>query len=165
MVRTHLGYGSPNKQNTYEAHGSPLGEEEDKLTKQNLGWPIDPPFYIPDEALAHFRKDNDLNKQKETDWERLFSTYADKYPGLAQELSQAIRGDLPDNWDAELPKFPVEEKGISTRVASGKVMNAIAARVPALMGGSADLDPSTYTALGGTGDFESQRQTITDAQG
>lgn len=165
MVRTHLGYGSPNKQDTYEAHGSPLGEEEVKLTKQNLGWPIDPPFYVPDEALAHFRKDNDRNKQKETDWEKLFSDYADKYPSLADEFAQAIKGDLPDNWDSDLPKFPVDEKGMATRVASGKVMNAIAAKVPALMGGSADLDPSTYTALGGTGDFESARQSMPDDQG
>jgi len=165
MVQTHLGYGSPNKQDTYEAHGSPLGDDEVKLTKQNLGWPLEPSFYVPDEALAHFRKDVDSNKQKETDWQKLFSTYADKYPGLADELYQAMRGELPDNWDAELPKFPAEEKGMSTRVASGKVMNAIAGKVSSLMGGSADLDPSTYTALSGTGDFESERQPVTDAQG
>jgi transketolase len=165
MVQTHLGYGSPNKQDTYEAHGSPLGEDEVKLTKENIGWPVDPPFYVPDEALAHFRKDMDQNRQKETEWERLFTSYADKYPGLAQELYQSMRGELPDGWDSELPKFPVAEKGMSTRVASGKVMNAIAAKVPALMGGSADLDPSTYTALGGDGDFGAERQNMPDTQG
>lgn len=165
MVHTHIGYGSPNKQDTFEAHGSPLGEAEVKLTKENLGWPLEPPFYIPDAALAHFRKVNERSGQIEAKWDELFSAYAQAYPELAQELHQVMQGELPDGWDAELPKFPVEEKGMATRVASGKVMNAIASRVPTFMGGSADLDPSTHTALAGKGDFESPQEIIEDPQG
>ena len=165
LIQTHIGYGSPNKQDTFEAHGSPLGVEEVKLTKQNLGWPLEPDFYIPDPALVHFRKAVDRGKQIEKQWERRFSAYSQAYPELAQELHQIMQGDLPEEWDSDIPVFPPDAKGMATRVASGKVMNAIASKLPTFIGGSADLDPSTHTALAGKGDFESPQETITDPQG
>ncbi len=165
LIQTHIGYGSPHKQDTFEAHGSPLGVEEVKLTKQNLGWPLEPAFYIPDPALAHFRKAVDRGKQVEKQWERRFSAYSQAYPELAQELHQMMQGELPEGWDAGIPVFPPDTKGMATRVASGKVMNAIASKLPTFIGGSADLDPSTHTALAGKGDFESPQETITDPQG
>jgi transketolase len=165
LVRTHLGYGSPNKQDTYEAHGSPLGEEEVRLTKKNLNWPVEPPFLIPEEALTHFREAIERGRQEETEWERGFTDYEEAYPELAEKLHRMMLGELPDGWDEDLPQFPVEEKGMATRVASGKVMNAFAAKLPNFLGGSADLDPSTHTALKDKGDFESPLEPIEDPQG
>jgi transketolase len=165
LVHTHLGYGSPNKQDTFEAHGSPLGVEEAKLTKENLGWPLEPAFYIPEAVLAHFRAAVEKGKHNETKWERRFSAYMQAYPDLAQELHQMMQGELPDGWAVDIPEFPTDAKGMATRVASGKVMNAIASRLPTFIGGSADLDPSTHTALAGEGDFESPQETIDDPQG
>ena len=165
LVQTHLGYGSPHKQDTFEAHGSPLGVEEVKLTKENLGWPLEPSFYIPVAVLAHFRKAVERGKQNETKWKERFSLYARAYPDLAQELHQMVQGELPEGWDADIPDFLPDGKGMATRVASGKVMNAIASRLPTFIGGSADLDPSTHTALAGKGDFESPLETINDPQG
>jgi transketolase len=165
LVHTHLGYGSPHKQDTFEAHGSPLGEEEVRLTKQNIGWPLEPAFYIPEPALAHFRKAIEKGKQNETEWEKRFSLYAQAYPDLAEELHQMMQGELPGGWDVDIPEFPSDAKGMATRVASGKVMNAIAPKLPTFIGGSADLDPSTHTALAGKGDFESSQETINDPQG
>ncbi len=165
LVQTHLGYGSPHKQDTFEAHGSPLGEEELRLTKQNLGWPLEPSFYIPDAALAHFRKAVERGKQVETEWDGLFSAYTQAYPELAQELHQMMQGKLPEGWDMDIPEFSLNETGMATRVASGKVMNAIASKLPTFIGGSADLDPSTHTALAGRGDFENPQETINDPQG
>jgi transketolase len=165
LVRTHLGFGSPNKQDTFEAHGSPLGVEEVKLTKQNLGWPVEPLFDIPPEALAHFRKAVPRGQQAESEWRERFARYATVHPDLAREFEERMRGELPLDWDADIPVFPADPKGVKTRVASGKVMNAIAPRLPSLMGGSADLDPSTYTALKGAGDFESSDRASGDTQG
>jgi len=165
LVRTHLGFGSPNKQDTFEAHGSPLGVEEVKLTKQNLGWPVAPPFDIPPEALAHFREAVPRGVQAESEWRDLFARYATIHPDLAREFEQRMRGELPAGWDADIPAFPADVKGMKTRVASGKVMNAIAPKLPSLMGGSADLDPSTHTALEGAGDFESSDRASGDTQG
>jgi transketolase len=165
LVRTHIGYGSPHKQDTFEAHGSPLGEEEVKLTKENLGWPVEPPFYVPDEALAHFRQAVDHGRQAEEEWEVLFALYARSFPNLAEEFQRVLRRDLPVDWDADIPHFPADDKGMKTRVASGKVMNAIAPRMPELMGGSADLNPSTHTALDGLGDFEAPQEAAGDMQG
>ena len=165
LVQTHLGYGSPHKQDTFEAHGSPLGVEEVKLTKQNLGWPLEPPFYIPEAALAHFRKAVKRGKQIEKQWDGRFSSYMQAYPELAQELHQMMQAELPDGWDVDIPKFTPDAKGMATRVASGKVMNAFASKLPTFIGGSADLDPSTYTALAGRGDFESAHEAIEDPQG
>jgi transketolase len=165
LVRTHLGYGSPNKQDTYKAHGSPLGEEEVRLTKLNLGWPIEPTFYIPEEARAHFREAIVKGQREEDSWDDKLSGYARAFPQLAEELQQVTRGDLPLGWDKDIPAFSVDAQGLSTRVASGRVMNAIAPRVPTLIGGSADLDPSTYTGLQGLGDFERSGTSPRDRQG
>jgi transketolase len=165
LVRTHIGYGSPHKQDTFEAHGSPLGEEEVKLTKENLGWPTEPSFYVPEQALNHFRQGVDQGRQAEEKWEASFSLYAKAFPDLATEFQRILRRDLPVNWDADIPHFPADDKGTKTRVASGKVMNAIAPRMPELMGGSADLNPSTHTALEGMGDFENPQDAVGDIQG
>lgn len=158
LVRTHIGYGSPHKQDTFEAHGSPLGEEEVKLTKKNLGWPVEPSFYVPDEALAHFREAVGRGKQAEAAWRTEFEAYRAEYPDLAQGLEQMIRGELPEGWDADIPVFEPDPEGMKTRVASGKVMNAIAPKLPGLMGGAADLRPSTHTGLEGLGDFGSPEE-------
>jgi len=163
LVRTHLGYGSPHKQDTFEAHGSPLGAEEVRATKENLGWPTQPAFYIPEQAREHFRRALERGARLEADWNGRLAAYAKAFPESARELQQALRAELPAGWDAEIPIFPVDAKGIATRVAGGKVMNAIARRLPVLIGGSADLDPSTHTALLGMGDFEPSR--ARDTQG
>lgn len=165
LVRTHLGYGSPNKQDTYEAHGSPLGEEEVRLTKENLGWPVEPPFYVPDEALDYFRQAAARGEQAEQEWLEEFAEYETEHPYLAEELNSLIRGELPDAWDADIPEFPANGKPIATRVASGKVLNAIAPGLPGLVGGSADLNPSTHTVLEGMGDFENPALASGDTQG
>ena len=165
LVRTHLGYGSPNKQDTFEAHGSPLGEDEVRLTKQNLGWPIEPPFIVPDAALAHFRQAVKRGAQAEAEWNAKVSAYATAFPDLAKEFEQVRKGTRPPDWDADIPVFPPDAKGMATRVASGKVMNAVAPRLPAFIGGSADLDPSTHTALKGLGDFEPPGASAIDRQG
>src|SRR5437870_4392088 len=165
LVRTHIGYGSPGKQDTFEAHGAPLGEEEVKLTKKKLGWPVEPPFYVPEEALAHFRETVRRGAKAETEWQDSFSTYARTFPDIAKELEQVIRGDLPEGWEAAIPNFPADGKGLATRVASGKVLNALAQKLPTLIGGSADLNPSTYTVLREMGDFQSPQRRVADIQG
>jgi transketolase len=165
LVRTHIGYGSPNKHDNFEAHGSPLGVDEVRLTKQNLGWPTEPPFLIPEPALAHFREALARGARDEAAWNDRMTAYVQAYPDVAQELRRSLRGELPPGWDADIPVFPADAKGIATRVASGKVMNAIAPRVPALIGGSADLDPSTHTALKGLGDFNPPSGKDDDTQG
>jgi transketolase len=165
LVRTHLGYGSPNKQDTFEAHGSPLGAEEVRLTKEKLGWPTEPPFHIPEPVRAHFRQAVDRGARAESAWNDRFSAYAQAFPGLASELQALMRGELPTGWDAHIPRFPADAKGVATRVASGSIMNAVARDLPALIGGSADLDPSTYTALKGWGDFEPSGVMACDRQG
>jgi transketolase len=165
LVRTHIGYGSPHKQDTFEAHGSPLGIEEVLLTKQNLGWPVEPSFLIPEAALSHFRGAVERGARDEATSNERMATYAQAFPALADELRRTLGGELPRDWDADMPVFPADAKGMATRVASGKVMNAMAARLPALTGGSADLDPSTYTALKGLGDFNPAAGNGVDIQG
>ncbi len=165
LLHTHLGYGSPHKQDTFEAHGSPLGTGEVRLTKEALGWPTDPPFYIPEAVRAHFLRAVEHGGRAETAWNEKFSAYTQAFPELARELQQLMRGDLPAGWDADIPRFQADAKGMATRVASGRIMNAIAPRLPALIGGSADLDPSTYTALKGLGDFEASGAGVSDKQG
>ena len=165
LVRTHIGFGSPGKQDTFEAHGAPLGEEEVKLTKQKLGWSAEPPFFIPDEALAHFRESVTKGQRAEAEWKERFSAYVRKFPAVAGELEQALRGELPAGWEESIPDFPADAKGLATRVASGKVLNAIAPKLPTLIGGSADLNPSTHTVLQKLGDFESPERTFADSQG
>ncbi|NHV27073.1 MULTISPECIES: transketolase [Burkholderia] len=165
LVRTHLGYGSPNRQDTYQAHGSPLGDAEVRLTKHNLGWPPDPAFHIPAPALAHFRRALTEGRAREDHWNARFAAYARAFPELADALLNTVRGTLPDRWDRDIPVFPADPKGMATRVASGKVLNALASRVPSLVGGSADLNPSTFTALTGLGDFEAAGMSALDRQG
>jgi len=165
LSRTHLGFGSPHKQDTFAAHGSPLGAEEVRLTKQNLGWPTEPPFCIPEPVRTHFREALERGERAEAAWNDKVSAYALAFPELARELQQLMRGELPSGWDAEMPVFPTDAKGMATRVASGKIMNATAPHLPALIGGSADLDPSTYTALKGLGDFEPSGAGAGDRQG
>jgi len=152
LVRTHIGYGSP-EQDSFKAHGSPLGVEDTKKTKEKLGWPVEPPFIVPAPALAHFREALDRGAKAQAEWNGRLDVYAKAFPELSKELQGRLRGDLPAGWDADVPVFPADAKGLATRVAGGKVMNAIAPKLPALGGGSADLDPSTHTALKNLGDF------------
>ncbi len=165
LVRTHIGYGSPNKQDTFEAHGSPLGEEEVKLTKGNLGWPLEPAFLIPELAAKRFRRAIDQGKQAEAEWNQRFSLYGQAFPELANEFQKIMDTELPEGCHVDIPPFPADAKGMATRVASGKVLNLLASRIPMLIGGSADLNPSTQTALHGLGDFQSLQATEEDTQG
>ncbi len=153
VVRTHIAYGSPNKVDTAEAHGSPLGDEEVKLTKQALGWPSLEPFFVPEDALTEWRKCRERGAELEAEWRRRYDAFASARPQDAKELERRIRGELPDGWDADVPTFP-PGKPVATRNASEKVINAIAPRLPELMGGAADLAPSTKTLMKGDGDFE-----------
>lgn len=165
IVRTHIGFGSPNKQDTFEAHGSPLGVDEVKLTKKALGFPEEPTFLIPGEALEHFREAVGKGKAEEAEWDAKFEAYAAAFPDLAHEFQMIMQGDKPADWDADIPTFPADAKGVSTRIAGGQVLNAIAKHMPNLIGGSADLDPSTMTALKGMGDFEPSNAASGDQQG
>ncbi|MEO8536103.1 MAG: transketolase [Betaproteobacteria bacterium] len=165
VVRTHIGYGSPDKHDSFEAHGSPLGADEVRLTKQNLGWPVEPPFLIPDAALARYRDALARGGDAEARHVQRMADYRRAFPDLASELERRIAAALPDGWDAEIPVFAADAKGMATRVASGTIMNAIAPRLPELTGGSADLDPSTHTALKGLGDFNPPANANDDQQG
>jgi transketolase len=156
IVKSHIGYGSPNKQDTYSAHGAPLGEEEVRLTKRAYGWPEDAQFRVPDEVVAGFRDGiGKRGRELRTAWDASFKAYAAQHPDLADQLNRMQRRTLPDGWDADIPSFPADDKGLAGRIASGKVLNAIAGRVPWLLGGAADLAPSTNTRLAfdGAGDF------------
>jgi transketolase len=155
LVRTHIGYGSP-KQDSFKAHGSPLGAADVAKTKEKLGWPAEPAFLVPPEVAAHFREALAEGARREKEWNERLRRYADAFPPAARELETRLRGELPAGWDAEMPVFPADEKGLSTRVAGRKILAAIAPRLPALVGGSADLDPSTYTMLVGQGNFAAE---------
>ncbi len=165
LVRTHIGYGSPHKQDSFESHGAPLGEEEVRLTKQNLGWPLEPQFYVPEEALRFFRQALDRGRAAEAEWNAAFARYVREFPALAQEFLRLMRGELPEDWDASLPSFPADPKGMATRVALGKAMNAVAAALPGMIGGSADLNPSTHTVIKNGGDFQNPDYKPRDKQG
>ena len=165
LVRTHLGFGSPNKHDSFEAHGSPLGVEEVALTKRQLGWPGQPGFFVPEEALAHMREAITRGEQAEAESTARLNDYARAFPDASLELYRRLRGELPPGWDLDIAQFPADAKGMATRVASGKVMNTMAARLPALTGGSADLDPSTKTLLKGLGDFNPPPTPGEDLQG
>ena len=153
-VRTSIGFGSPNRQDTAKAHGEPLGDEERRLTKEKLGWPQEPTFYIPEEALSHFRKSVDKGLKLEQQWTESFRSYLNEFPDLGSMFEKQIKGELPQNWDKEIPVFPADPKGKATRVISGQVLNAIAKNVPALMGGSADLAPSNKTWIDNEENFQ-----------
>ncbi|HET7378355.1 MAG TPA: transketolase, partial [Anaerolineae bacterium] len=164
LVHTIIGYGSPHKQNSFEAHGSPLGPDEVKATKENLGWPLDPAFYIPGEALEHFREAIEQGKADQAAWQDKFEAYRQAYPELAAEYSLATQNLLPHGWSDNLPVFS-PDKPLATRASSGQVLNALAKKIPTLIGGSADLNPSTDTALKGFGDFENSSFNSAGSQG
>ncbi|HET7105360.1 MAG TPA: transketolase [Candidatus Acidoferrum sp.] len=156
VVDSHIGYGSPHKQDSYEAHGEPLGEAEVKLAKQNYGWPEDAKFLVPDGVYQNFQNGVGARGNEErTKWNALFAEYAKKFPELAARLNKMQNRALPDGWDKNLPNFPADPKGVATRESSGKVLNALAQNIPWLVGGSADLAKSNKTNLvfEGAGDF------------
>jgi len=154
IVDSHIAWGSPNKQDTSAAHGSPLGEDEIRLTKRNYGWPEDERFHIPDGVREHFEAGvGTRGRELREDWFARFEHYRSEHPGLGDQLYGMQHRELPDGWDDELPTFQADEAGIASRESSGQVLNAIAERVPWLMGGSADLAPSTKTRLEYGGDF------------
>jgi transketolase len=153
-VRTSIGFGSPNRQDTAKAHGEPLGDDERKLTKENLGWQQEPTFYIPDEALAHLRNSIGKGQEYEQSWTSAFRNYLTDYPEEGIHFEKQLKGELPQGWDKDIPVFPEDAKGKATRVTSGVVLNAIAKNVPALMGGSADLAPSNKTLIDNENGFQ-----------
>jgi transketolase len=155
-VRSIIAYGSPGKSGTAEAHGSPLGEDEVVRTKENLGWPTREAFWVPEEALRHMRGQAGAWREARASWERRWSSYRDAHPQEAERLLMSLEARLPRGWDAELPTYSANDKPIATRVASGQALNAIAARVPWLLGGSADLAPSNNTLLKGQDAFAAQ---------
>jgi transketolase len=157
ILDSHIGYGSPHKQDTAEAHGEPLGDEEIRLVKKAYGWPEDAKFLVPDGVREHFAAGiGKRGAEARRRWTDLFGGYRAKYPELATEIEQMQRRDLPAGWDRNLPVFPADAKGIAGREASGKVLNVLAQNIPWLLGGSADLGPSNKTTLKfeGAGDFE-----------
>jgi transketolase len=154
VVRTHIAPGSPNKQDTHGAHGAPLGEEEIRLTKQAYGWPSEEPFFIPEEALEHLRASVESGRRREAEWGERFDAYRSEHPDLAAELERILARRLPDDWDAEVPRKGPDAGMIATRKASNEVIQWAAAQVPELVGGSADLAPSTLTLINDGGDVE-----------
>ena len=165
VVRTTIGYGAPSKQGTFEAHGSPLGPEELRAAKEKLGWPVEPSFLIPDDALRNFRSAVARGRELQESWNARLAAYERAHPELGRELRRRIEGRLADGWDRSLPVFEADPKGVATRKASEKVMQVLAGRLPELMGGSADLNPSTFTWLKEKGDFQSRARSAEGAQG
>ncbi|MGH7059208.1 MAG: transketolase family protein, partial [Stellaceae bacterium] len=159
IVESHIGYGAPHKQDTSAAHGEPLGAEEVKLTKRRYGWPEDAKFLVPDGVREHFAANfGARGKKLRAEWLVLFGRYRSEYPDLAEACERMQRRDLPEGWDREIPSFPADPKGIASRDSSAQVLNAIAPRLPWLLGGAADLAPSTKTRLtfADAGDFEAE---------
>jgi transketolase len=155
LVRTTIGYGSPNKANTHEAHGSPLGPEEVKLSKQNLGFDPEKFFFVPDEALANFRTAIDRGAKAEAEWQQRFDKFAAAFPELAAEFRAVMAGELPAGWESALPTFTPADK-LATRESGGKVVTALVKKIPELLGGDADLSVSTKTAVKELGNFDGQ---------
>lgn len=151
-VRTHIAFGSPNKQDSADAHGAPLGEEEVRLTKRALGWPEDRSFYVPQEALDFFRRAVETGRDSEARWSKAFDAYSQGFPELAGRFIAAMKGRMEEGWDAVLQAL--QEEALATRAASGKALNAIAKKVPMLIGGSADLAPSNNTIIKDGGDIQ-----------
>ncbi|MFH1184268.1 MAG: transketolase [Chloroflexota bacterium] len=154
--RTHIGFGAPKKQDTSKAHGEPLGEEELKAAKQNLGWPVEPRFAVPGDVLELFRRALDDGQAAEAAWNRKLEAFAASNAAAAADLRRRLSGDLPESWESALPSFPADVKGMATRVASGKVLTALAETLPELIGGSADLTPSNNTKFDGVGPFQAE---------
>ncbi len=160
VVDSHIGYGSPHKQDSNAAHGEPLGEDEVRLVKRFYGWPEDAKFLVPEGVREHFREGiGKRGRELHSEWSKTFSQYTQKYPELADQLHRMQRRELPDGWDKNLPTFPADAKGLATRESSGKVLNAVAQNIPWLIGGAADLATSTKTTLKfeGAGDFQPGR--------
>ncbi len=156
VVDSHIGYGSPHKQDSSEAHGEPLGEEEVRLTKKNYGWPEDAKFLVPEGVLEHFREGiGRRGRELRAQWEKKYADYSKQFPELAAQLDLMQRRKLPEGWDRNLPSFPADATGIATRESGGKVLNALAQNIPWLVGGSADLGNSNKTNLKfeGAGNF------------
>lgn len=164
-VDTVIGYGAPDKEGTFLAHGNPLGPDEVIKAKTRLGWPTEPPFLIPPEALATFRTAVSRGRALERGWQQKLAAYTLESPDLAHELGRRFDGALPENWADDLPSFPADAKGMATRKASESVLQEVARTVPEVVGGSGDLDPSTYTWLKHDGDFESPARPREGAQG
>ncbi|HXG70485.1 MAG TPA: transketolase, partial [Gemmatimonadaceae bacterium] len=156
IVRSHIGYGSPHKLDTAEAHGSPLGAEEITLTKDALGYPSQEPFHVAPEALKYWRDAAVARAKAQKDWDKLYTKWKGANAGLAAELERRLRGDLPADWEAAIPAFTAKDGNVASRAASGIVINALAAKLPELMGGSADLASSTNTLMKGVPSFSSE---------
>ncbi len=154
IVNSHIGYGSPHKQDTAEAHGEALGAEEVRLTKIVYGWPPDAQFLVPDEVKSYMGKTVERGAKWEQEWNDRYKAWAQAFPELAKEWELIANRDLPQGWDKDIPSFPADAKGIATRESNNKVLNAVAKNVPWLIGGAADLAPSTKTLIKGAGDFE-----------
>ncbi|MBW2740788.1 MAG: transketolase, partial [Deltaproteobacteria bacterium] len=154
ILRTHIAFGSPNKQDSADAHGSPLGEEEIRLTKKNLGWHENVSFYVPEQVIKIFEECIDKGKKAESIWKEKFEKYCSKYPDLSKKLNNSLNNSLNKGWDANLPDFSKNEGPMATRAASGKILNAIAENIPYLIGGSADLAPSNNTIIKSSHDFQ-----------
>lgn len=154
MCKTIIGYGAPNRQGTQKAHGEPLGEDELSAAKTNLGWDKEAKFFIPEDVLEFYRRAIEKGRELEADWKMRFEAYKRIHPALGSELQRRLNGDLPKDWDEALPNFPADAKGMATRAASGKVINALASRLPELIGGSADLAPSNNTKIDGSPAFQ-----------
>ena len=156
ICRTHIAYGSPNKVDTAESHGAPLGEDEIRLTKEALGYPSQEPFYVPEEVLDHWRKAVPRGALLENEWLKQYRAYTKAHSPLAQALERRLRGELPAGWEDALPTFTAKDGSTATRAASGKVLNAIGPKIPELVGGSADLAGSTNTIMKDAGHFSAE---------
>jgi transketolase len=154
ILRSHIAYGAPHMQDTPEAHGQPLGEEEVRLTKRYYGWPEDRQFYVPEEVLDYLRQAQQRGRELEMSWNQMFADYSRQHPDLSRLFEASVHGDLPEDWAGDIPEFPVDRSPMATRDAGGKVLNAIARKVPWLVGGSGDLAPSTKTLIEDSGYLE-----------
>jgi transketolase len=154
ICRTIIGYGLPNKENTADAHGEPPGQDELDAAKRRLGWPVEPRFFIPEDVRAHFQQAIGRGRELEEGWRSTLVLYKQEYPEEAREFERRMAFEMPDNWESDLIEFPADPKGMATRASSGKVINTLAERLPELMGGSADLTPSTKTYIDASPDFQ-----------
>ena len=165
FVRTIIGYGAPRKEGTFESHGSPLGMDELREAKRRLGWPTDPAFFVPQDVGAFYRQSILNGQNREAVWEQAFSRYEEAFSDQAVEFRRIMKGDFPAGWDMELPFYSADSKDVATRKVSEAIMQILASRFPELMGGSADLNPSTFTWLKGLGDFQKPGMPEKDIQG
>lgn len=157
LCRTTIGYGLPTKANTPGIHGSPAGKEELAKAKENVGWPVEPMFYVPDEMLAHFRTRLEAGKKAQAEWSAVYAAYKTGNPELAAEYERRLKGELPKGWEKSLPVFPASAKGVASREASGKVINAVCGVLPELFGGSADLASSVKTWMNNVPAFSAEK--------